>query len=42
MKIVLDMNLSPDWVPVLGNAGYDAVHWSTVGDPGASDRVIMA
>jgi predicted nuclease of predicted toxin-antitoxin system len=42
MKIVLDMNLSPDWVPVLRNAGHDAVHWSTVGDPGASDRVIMA
>lgn len=42
MKIVLDMNLSPDWVPVLRNAGHDVVHWSTVGDPGASDRVIMA
>ncbi|MEM9117934.1 MAG: DUF5615 family PIN-like protein [Cyanobacteria bacterium P01_F01_bin.56] len=21
--------------------GHDAVHWSTVGDPGASDKVIM-
>jgi len=42
MKIVLDMNLSPDWVLVLIKAGHDAVHWSTVGDPGASDRVIMA
>lgn len=42
MKIVLDMNLSPDWLPVLIKAGHDAIHWSTVGDPGASDHVIMA
>ena len=42
MKIVIDMNLSPDWVPVFTQAGYDAVHWSMVGDPRASDNVIMA
>jgi predicted nuclease of predicted toxin-antitoxin system len=42
MKIVLDMNLSPDWVAVLANAGYDAVHWSNVGDPRATDKTIMA
>lgn len=42
MKIVIDMNLSPDWVPILTKAGYEAVHWSTVGDPRASDKVIMA
>lgn len=42
MKIVLDMNLSPDWVPILTASGYDAVHWSVVGDPGASDRAIMS
>jgi predicted nuclease of predicted toxin-antitoxin system len=31
MKILIDMNLSPDWVDV----GHDitAVHWSKVGDP---------
>ncbi|MBH8551732.1 DUF5615 family PIN-like protein [Nostocaceae cyanobacterium CENA357] len=41
MKILLDMNLSPDWVPVLENAGFEAVHWSTIGNPSAIDKVIM-
>ena len=40
-KIVLDMNLSPDWVPVLEHYGYSVIHWSTVGDPRASDQEIM-
>jgi predicted nuclease of predicted toxin-antitoxin system len=41
ISIVVDMNLSPDWVERLSRAGFDAVHWSTVGDPRASDREIM-
>jgi len=41
MKILVDMNLSPDWVAVLTNHGLAAVHWSTVGDPRAEDTVIM-
>ncbi|MEB3290145.1 MAG: DUF5615 family PIN-like protein [Leptolyngbya sp.] len=41
MKIVIDMNLSPDWVLALTQAGYDAIHWLTIGDPGARDGVIM-
>ena len=41
IKILLDMNLSPEWVALLQNAGWSAVHWSTVGDPRAADRVIM-
>ncbi len=32
MKIVIDMNLSPEWVSVFEAAGYQAVHWSSVGD----------
>ena len=35
------MNLSPDWAPVLQQHGWQAVHWSGVGDPRASDREIM-
>jgi predicted nuclease of predicted toxin-antitoxin system len=35
------MNLSPDWVPVLQRHGWQAAHWSTVGDPRATDRTIM-
>ncbi|BAY61191.1 hypothetical protein NIES22_12520 [Calothrix brevissima NIES-22] len=42
MKILLDMNLSPDWVPVLESAGFAAVHWSTIGNPSATDKEIMA
>lgn len=41
MKILIDMNLSPDWVPVLKEAGLDAVHWSQVGNPRDSDRIVM-
>lgn len=41
MKIVIDMNLSPDWVLALTQAGHDAIHWLTIGDPGARDAVIM-
>ena len=42
MKILIDMNLSPEWVQTFTDAGIDSVHWSTVGDPRATDRVIMA
>lgn len=41
MKVLVDMNLSPDGVPALQNAGFDAVHWSSVGDFRALDAVIM-
>lgn len=41
IKILVDMNLSPDWVPVLRSAGWPAAHWSTVGDPCAPDRALM-
>src|SRR5262245_7607246 len=36
------MNLSPGWVGFLRENGFEAVHWSTVGDPRASDTTIMA
>ncbi|HEX2279180.1 MAG TPA: DUF5615 family PIN-like protein, partial [Candidatus Tectomicrobia bacterium] len=41
MRILIDMNLSPQWVEVLDRHGWQTVHWSTVGDPRATDRVIM-
>lgn len=40
-KLLLDMNLSPAWVQVLQKHGWEAVHWSDVGDPRAVDRDIM-
>lgn len=42
MKILIDLNLSPSWVPVLQGAGFEAVHWSTIGDPRAPDEIIMS
>lgn len=41
LKLLVDMNLSPDWVPALRKYGWEAVHWPTVGDPRASDKDIM-
>jgi predicted nuclease of predicted toxin-antitoxin system len=41
MKILIDMNLSPDWVDVFIGNGFEAEHWSTVGDPRAGDSVLM-
>jgi predicted nuclease of predicted toxin-antitoxin system len=41
MKILLDMNLSPLWVPVLTQAGFETVHWAKVGKPTAPDSELM-
>jgi predicted nuclease of predicted toxin-antitoxin system len=41
MKILIDMNLSPDWVKVFQKYDIEAVHWSNVGDPREKDTVIM-
>jgi predicted nuclease of predicted toxin-antitoxin system len=35
------MNLSPQWCAVLAAEGWDAVHWSQVGETSADDRTIM-
>ena len=42
MRLLVDMNLSPEWVAVLNRAGWEAIHWSTVGNPRAEDEEIMA
>ena len=42
LRIVVDMNLSPEWIPVLEQAGLTAVHWSRIGDPRADDATIMS
>ena len=41
IKFLVDMNLSPQWVPVLQSGGWSTVHWSTIGDPRATDRSNM-
>lgn len=42
IRLVVDVNLSPLWVDVFVRQGWPTVHWSTVGDPRAKDRTIMA
>jgi predicted nuclease of predicted toxin-antitoxin system len=41
MKLLLDMNLSPAWVGFLAAQGFETAHWSTCGEPTATDLVIM-
>ena len=42
LQLVIDMNLSPDWVAELAQHGWMSVHCSTVGNPRADDATIMA
>jgi predicted nuclease of predicted toxin-antitoxin system len=41
VKILIDMNLSPAWVPVFQNAGFEAIHWTKLGDLRASDETVF-
>ena len=42
MKLLVDMNLSPRWVDLLRYAGWESVHWSSVGKGTEADSEIMA
>jgi len=39
--VLIDKNLSPEWVTILGAAGIRAFHWSTLGRPEAKDEEIL-
>lgn len=41
MKFLVDMNLTPAWVRFLQQEGFEALHWSTTGEPKATDATIM-
>ncbi|KAM3100089.1 DUF5615 family PIN-like protein [Phormidesmis sp. 146-12] len=41
MKILIDMNLSPDWCQAFSRFGIESIHWSNVGEPTAPDRILM-
>jgi predicted nuclease of predicted toxin-antitoxin system len=41
MKLLLDMNISPDLCAALTVAGWKTVHWSLVGEPTATDAAIL-
>jgi len=40
MNILIDMNLTPRWVPHLRSAGHQAVHWTFIGMASAPDQEI--
>ncbi|HEY9631025.1 MAG TPA: DUF5615 family PIN-like protein [Coleofasciculaceae cyanobacterium] len=42
MKVLIDMNLSPDWCQALSQFNIESIHWSNVGDPTAPDTILMA
>lgn len=41
MKILIDMNLSPDWREIFAKHGWESVHWSFVGKLTAPDKTIL-
>jgi len=42
MKILVDMNLSPQWVRFLSANGVEAIHWMDVGARDADDSTVLA
>jgi predicted nuclease of predicted toxin-antitoxin system len=42
VPLVVDMNLSVEWIDEFARHGWTAVHWPTIGDPRAEDSAIMA
>ncbi|HEY0070176.1 MAG TPA: DUF5615 family PIN-like protein [Chloroflexia bacterium] len=41
LKILADMNLTPQWEAALAQHGWECRHWSNLGDPRATDQAIM-
>jgi predicted nuclease of predicted toxin-antitoxin system len=41
LKIIVDMNLSKDWVPYLTARGHEVTHWKDIGAQAAEDSEIM-
>jgi predicted nuclease of predicted toxin-antitoxin system len=41
MKVLIDMNLSTEWVELRRNTGHEAVHWPSVGQADAGDDELL-
>jgi len=41
MRVLIDMNLSTDWVEWLVQHGHEAAHWSALGDVEAGDDELI-
>ncbi len=42
MKILIDMNLSPDWVQAFSGHSRQSIHWSSIGSQSAKDQESMS
>ncbi|MEX1117300.1 MAG: DUF5615 family PIN-like protein [Terrimicrobiaceae bacterium] len=42
MRLLIDMNLSPEWVESLKESGLDAIQWARLGRANAPDHEIFA
>lgn len=42
LRLLIDMNLSPSWVEVLREAGFEAEHWFRIGAPNAPDSELFS
>ena len=42
LRLLIDMNLSPSWVEVFREAGFEAIHWSRLGAHNAPDSELFA
>ena len=42
LKLLIDMNLSKEWIPLLEQEGHSAIHWIDIGDCRTDDIEIMA
>ena len=40
MRLLVDMNLTPRWVPFLVSAGHECAHWSDLGPANTPDDAI--
>jgi predicted nuclease of predicted toxin-antitoxin system len=41
MRLLIDMNLSPEWVSLFAARGWEAQHWSQVGPGNAPDAELL-
>ena len=41
MRLLIDMNLSPEWAESPRESGLDAIHWSRLGEANAPDHKIF-
>jgi predicted nuclease of predicted toxin-antitoxin system len=42
MLLLVDMNLTPRWVPFLSDAGHGCLHWSEIGAATTADEIICS